>query len=74
MKKIAGIAAISTVAGSGAKAAQPHMENALANLDTALAQLKLAVADKGGHRAKAIDLVKQAVGEVQAGINFAKGK
>jgi len=52
-------------------AEQGHMENALAALNTAKDQLKLANDDKGGHRRKAVDLVDQAITEVNAGINYA---
>lgn len=49
---------------------QPHMRAAIAALRTAREQLDKASADKGGHRAKAIRLVKDAIDEVQAGIDF----
>ena len=55
--------AVGLVLGTGsARADQPHMEAALATLRTAEQQLKDATPDKGGHRAKAISLVKQAIG------------
>ena len=44
------------------------MVAARANLYAARTNLNAALADKGGHRAKAIDLVNQAIGEVNAGI------
>jgi hypothetical protein len=47
---------------------QTHMHNALNALYTAKNQLNMAMADKGGHRVNAINLVNQAIGEVQAGI------
>ena len=47
---------------------QPHMQAALTNLETAKTNLQQATADKGGHRAKAIDLVNQAIDEVKKGI------
>jgi len=49
---------------------QPHMEAALNALRTAEGELKNATADKGGHRAKAIDLVAKAIAETKAGIEF----
>lgn len=49
---------------------QPHMRDALVSLRRAETQLQNATADKGGHRAKAIDLVRQAIAEVDAGIKF----
>lgn len=49
---------------------QPHMQAALDHLRDARAQLEQASADKGGHRVKAIELVNQAIDEVQAGIRY----
>lgn len=49
-------------------AAQAHMQSALSSLQSALSELNAAEADKGGHRANAIKLVKQAIDEVQEGI------
>jgi hypothetical protein len=49
-------------------AAQPHMNNALHALQNAKAELQEALADKGGHRMNAINLINQAIGEVNAGI------
>jgi hypothetical protein len=51
-----------------AASGQPHMDAALADLQAALHQLQIAAHDKGGHRAKAIDLVKQAISETTVGI------
>ncbi len=53
-------------------AAQAHMDSALSSLQTALSELNQAEADKGGHRANAIKLVKQAIDEVNAGIQAGK--
>jgi hypothetical protein len=36
--------------------------------------LRRATPDKGGHRATAVRLIEQAIGEVQAGIAFAAEK
>ena len=55
----------------GASAAQPHMSAALDALRTARSELVAATPNKGGHRARAISLVDQAISETQAGINFA---
>ncbi len=49
---------------------QPMMKSALASLKKAKTQLQKATHDKGGHRAKAVGLVDQAIDEVQAGIAF----
>jgi hypothetical protein len=50
---------------------QPLMQDALSALNSAIASLEKAEHDKGGHRAKALDLAKQAREEVKAGIAFA---
>jgi hypothetical protein len=55
-------------------AAQPHMEAALKALQNAATQLQSAEEDKGGHRAKAIPLVNQAISQVQQGIQAGAGK
>lgn len=49
-------------------APQPHMQAALRALQNAANQLEQAADDKGGHRARAIHLVSQAVNQVQQGI------
>ena len=53
-----------------ASAAQPHMRAALNHLKQAKAELERADADKGGHRARAIELVNEAIGQVEAGMTF----
>ena len=53
---------------SSAEAAQPHMNKALSDLQAALNQLEAALADKAGHRVKAIALVKEAITETTAGM------
>lgn len=55
-----------------ATAAQPHMVTALDHLRMARTALDKAEADKGGHRAAAIDLTDKAIHEVEAGIDFAR--
>ena len=47
---------------------QPHMQTALVALESAKNNLQRATTDKGGHRAKAIDYVKDAIDEVKKGI------
>jgi hypothetical protein len=49
---------------------QPKMREALDSLRSAQRALEQASHDKGGHRAKALGLTKQAIDEVQAGIKF----
>ncbi len=55
--------------GTGvAIADQPHMQNALNDLNAAQNQLQIAIPDKAGHRVNAINLVGQAINEVNLGI------
>jgi len=49
---------------------QPHMKAALKLLQEADAQLEKATADKGGHRVKAREHVKNAIEETKKGIAF----
>lgn len=51
-----------------AEAQQPHMTNALKALNNARNQLQIADPDKAGHREKAIQLVSQAIEQVEKGI------
>ena len=51
-------------------AAQPHMQAALTHLRQARTSLNRATADKGGHRERAIELVNQAIDQVEAGIAY----
>ena len=55
-------------AASSAAPDQPHMRAALDRLQEAKRNLESATADKGGHRAKAIELVNKAIEEVRQGI------
>ena len=50
---------------------QPHMHAALEHLRAARRSLEEASSDKGGHRAKAIELVGAAIHQVEEGIAFA---
>ena len=47
---------------------QPHMRAALDSLNSAKGKLLKATNDKGGHRAKAIELIDMAIDEVNKGI------
>ena len=58
---------------SHASADQPHMQSALADLKAAAGELATAERDKGGHRAKALELTNRAITEVQAGIAVGAG-
>ena len=49
---------------------QPSMEQALSSLKDAEDFLKRATSDKGGHRVKALEFVKQAMKETQQGIEY----
>ncbi len=61
----------SLVLGSLARAEpQPKMREALGDLDRAIVALETAAHDKGGHRAKALELARAAREEVRAGIQF----
>lgn len=53
---------------------QPHMQAALDHLRSARSELQEANSNKGGHRERAMALVDEAIGEVQAGINFAASR
>jgi hypothetical protein len=67
-----GIAAVAATTDE-AEANQPNMRNALAALEDARRFLQRASTGKGGHRARALELTSQAIGEVRAGIRFAGG-
>lgn len=56
------------VTGTAMAAYQGHMHAAQNQLQFALNQLNMAVPDKAGHRVQAISLVKQAMTQVQLGI------
>ena len=76
MKKTLLTAVIAAMAGAFVSYAaladnQPHMQNALASLQRANTQLREAAEDKGGHRAKAMELVEAAIAQVREGIKFA---
>jgi hypothetical protein len=73
-KSMLSAGAAGLVVASQAEAAQPHMEAALKALNNASSQLEMAVDDKAGHRAKAIQLVSQAINQVQQGIQAGAGK
>jgi hypothetical protein len=54
------------VTASPAAAYQGNMERAIGELYDALASLREATSDKGGHKANAMNLIQQAISEVQA--------
>lgn len=47
------------------------MDRALASLQDALRFLREATPNKGGHKETAVQLIEQAIGEVNEGIRFA---
>lgn len=60
------------IAGCASGSGQPHMQAALDHLRSARGELNSAMADKGGHRVRAIAIVDDAIAEVQAGIDYAR--
>jgi hypothetical protein len=57
--------------GAGtAYAFQEHMFNARNDLQQGLNELQLAEHDKGGHREQAVNLVQQAIDQVNQGIQW----
>jgi hypothetical protein len=56
-----------------ASAAQPHLQAALHHLRAAKGELEVAEHNTGGHRVKALNLVNEAIGEVEAGMAAAAG-
>lgn len=75
LARLAFAGTVATVAtgltASSAQAYQGNMERALSSLFDALASLREASSNKGGHRVKAMRLIQQAIDETQAGIEFA---
>ena len=71
-KLLVGVAIVSSLGIGYALGAQPHMDAALALLQNARAELNQAEPNKGGHRERAMELIDQAVNEVNAGIEFAR--
>jgi hypothetical protein len=73
---VAGAIVIATGAGFGigfAQGGQPHMQNALGDLQAARAELNAAERDKGGHRTAAVNLINQAITQVEAGMAVGAG-
>ena len=70
---VTSLAALGVLGASAttASAYQGNMEHALAALFQALESLRQATPNKGGHRESAMDLIQQAVVQVQQGIEFA---
>ena len=68
-----GLAALGLLGASvrSASAYQGNMEHALGSLQAALQELQASTPNKGGHRERAIEMVRQAMAETQAGFTFA---
>jgi hypothetical protein len=74
---VAGLLAAISFFGVGAGTAwaiQTHMINARDALQNALGELQAAEPDKAGHRVNAINLVNQAINEVNLGIQAGAGQ
>lgn len=74
MLTVAGAAGATVAISGNAQADQPRMEAALGALRNALGELERAEEDKGGHRVRAIRLVRDAIHETEEGIRFARGR
>lgn len=74
MKQLVLGVATSLVLAGVACAGQGNMQDALKSLREARQSLERADDNKGGHKAKALDLVDKAIAEVQEGITFAADK
>jgi len=61
-----GTGAVSSVSAD----VQPNMREALTSLRNAAQSLQDATHDKGGHRAKALELTRAAIVQVEEGIKF----
>lgn len=57
---------------AGCASTQPHMQNALDHLEAARGELQEATPGKGGHRERALELVNEAIRQVEMGMNFAR--
>jgi hypothetical protein len=60
------------VAGCATAPGQPRMQSALQHFRAARSELQRATADKGGHRARAISIIDEAIDQVQRGIDYAR--
>jgi hypothetical protein len=73
MSSVACLIAGTVIGASIAQANQPHMVSALELLRSARGELERSVANKGGHRERAIEAVDRAIRETREGIAFAGG-
>jgi hypothetical protein len=65
------VALVSFAAGTMAQGRYPEINQAIGSLQGAMAQMHAARDVFGGHKANAEGLVRQAIGELQAGKDFA---
>jgi len=72
-REVAGLAAAAAALAAvpASAAPQPHMRNALTYCETALNELYAAKANKGGHRAKAIEHLEYVISQIKEGIRHA---
>jgi hypothetical protein len=63
---------LATLLSTPAMAEQPYMQGALRALQNARGSLETAATDKGGHRARAIQLVDEAIRQVKVGMAAAR--
>jgi hypothetical protein len=68
---VAAVAAAAVVSSTAARAEQGNMDRALALLQDARQSLHEATPNKGGHKARAVQLIDNAIAEVREGIRFA---
>ena len=66
----AGLVVTAVLSGQAYADRQGKMHDALDHLRSAESLLENASRDKGGHRVKALRLVRSAIGEVKAGIDY----
>ena len=67
----AAAAAVTLAAGPAQAKRQPNMHEAVKHLRKAENALERSSTDKGGHRKRALDLVREAMREVERGIRYA---
>ena len=67
----AAVAVALAMPATAARAEQGNMDRALSSLQDALQSLRAATPNKGGHKETAIQLIEQAIAEVNRGIRFA---
>jgi hypothetical protein len=69
-RRVLGVFVLLCTVSAIAFADQPYMRAARTDLQQARAQLQAALANKGGHRVKAIEHVNRAIGYVDQGMAF----